>query len=247
MAQNSDLHQRLDKIVKTHINKKKYKPAIEELFGLLNEFGDEDLISYYLGVCFSNTGDFDNCIQYLELLNSSDELSIIRLIQVNMLLGYAFTEVENYFKAEKYLKKALEINPKSSMTYSAMGYVYYLTKKYDLAIYNFKRALQIDPNNASAHNNLGYTYAEVGINLSEAATECRKAIALNPQSAAYRDSLGWVYFTLGNYKDSVKELQNALQYITGNPGNNKNKQLANCFNIINEHLTLAIKKRDKEN
>ncbi len=244
MAENSDLNERLNLILENFIDKNKYKPAIEDLHKLENEYGNSDIIAYYLGVCYSNINDFPKTIQYLDFVNSSEDLTLIQLIQVNMILGYAFTEMEDYYNAEKRFKEALEINPKSSMSYSALGYVYYMSKKYDLALFNFKKAIQIDPNNASAHNNLGYTYAEIGINLTEAILECRKAIALSPQSAAYRDSLGWVYYSMGNYTDAVKELQNALQLISSGRKKTRDKQINNYISIINGHLNQAVKKRD---
>jgi tetratricopeptide (TPR) repeat protein len=233
MKRNLKLQQRVDAILETFINKNKYKPAIEDLTALERELGKRDLISYYLGVCYANINDYARAADCLKDLSSSAELTIIQLIQCNMLLGFIYTELSSYSKAEKCFKKALEINPDSSMSFSALGYVYFQAKKYDLAIFNFKKAIQIDPNNASAHNNLGYTYAELGINLSEALNECRKAVALNPSSAAYRDSLGWCLHQTNDFNGAVKELEEALNYKTKNQ------------DIIYEHLNTAIKRRDR--
>ncbi len=233
MKKNSKLQNRIDTILDTFINKGRYQPAIEDLTELEKDLGNHDIISYYLGVCYANTSSYSKAAACFKEITTSAELSIIQLIQTNMLLGFIYTELSSYSKAEKCFKKALEINPESSMSFSALGYVYYLTKKFDLAIFNFKKALQFDPNNASAHNNLGYTYAELGINLPEAVNESRKAVALSPNSAAYRDSLGWAEFQSGNFKEAVKELEAALQFPT------KNQEL------IYTHLNTAIKKRDK--
>lgn len=233
MKKNAKLQHRLDTILETFINKGKFKPAIEDLQALERESGEDDLISYYLGVCFLNTENYHKAAECLKNIAASDDLSIIQTIQCNMLLGIIYTELGTYSKAEKAFKKSLEINPESSMSFSALGYVYFLTKKFDLAIFNFKKALQCDPNNASAHNNLGYTLAELGINLNEAVNECRKAVALNPNSAAYRDSLGWAMFQTEDYPSAVKELEQALKF----PAKN--------HELIYEHLNSAIKKRDR--
>ncbi len=233
MKKNSKLQHRLDTILENFINKAKYKPAIEDLTSLEKENGNHDIISYYLGVCYANTSELSKAADCLKEICSSAELSIIQLIQCNMLMGFINTELSSYSGAEKYFKRALEINPDSSMSYSALGYVYFLTKKYDMAIFNFKKAIQADPNNASAHNNLGYTYAELGINSAEALNECRKAVALNPYSAAYRDSLGWALHQSNDYNNAVKELEEALNLP------------AKSHEIIYEHLNAAIKKRDR--
>lgn len=232
MAKTSELSKKLANIQKHFIQKKRYDVAIEDLQKLGNEHDYPDPVLYFLGVCYANTGELRKAIEHLDVLTDSDELSIIQLTQVNMLLGYAYTEMEDFYNAELSFKRAIEINPQSSMSYSALGYVYYLAKKYDLSIMNFKKSIEIDPNNASARNNLGFTLAEIGINLNEAVSECRKAVALNPNSAAYRDSLGWVHYTMGNYKEAADELQKALQF----PCNQQD--------VISEHLNLAIKKRD---
>jgi tetratricopeptide (TPR) repeat protein len=232
MAKVSELTKKLNSIQKNFILKKKYDIALEDLRKLNDDFGDDDHILYYMGVCFANMGDLRKAIEHLSILSDSDRLSIVQLTQVNMILGYAYTDMEDFYNAELSFKRALEINPGSSMSHSALGYVYYLAKKYDLAILNFKKAIEIDPNNASARNNLGYTYAEIGINLNEAAAECRKAVALSPNSAAYRDSLGWVYYTMSNFKEAVDELQKALQYPCSRQ------------DVVSEHLSLAVKKRD---
>jgi tetratricopeptide (TPR) repeat protein len=229
---NSELEARLHTVIETFIEKKKYEPAIEDLLKMQQEFGDFDIVNYYLGICYTNSNDQLKAIECLNNVSGSDELSIMQMIQTNMILGFLFTELEDLSNAEKAFKEVISINPQSAMSYSALGYVYYLSKKYDLAIFNFKKSLQIDPNNASAHNNLGYTYAEIGINLSEAVVECRRAVALNPSSAAYHDSLGWVHFTLGNFKEAVNEFNLALKYPC-------KEQY-----IINDHLNMAIKKRD---
>lgn len=232
MAKVSELTKKLNSIQKNFILKKKYDVALEDLRKLNDEYGDDDHILYFMGVCFTNKGDLRKTIEYLSVLNNSDALSIVQLTQVNMILGYAYTEMEDFYNAELSFKKAIEINPGSSMSHSALGYVYYLAKKYDLAILNFKKAIELDPNNAGARNNLGYTYSEIGINLNDAVSECRKAVALSPNSAAYRDSLGWVYYTMGRFREAADELQKALQY----PCSRKE--------LISEHLSLAVKKRD---
>lgn len=223
---------KLDYIVESLVKQKKFKLAATELEGLLSEYGETGEILYYLGISYANICELRNAIKFLENALSFRDLSLTFQIHSYLVLGYLYTELKDFSMAEKSLKDALDMNPHSSMAFSALGYVYYEMKKYDLAIYHFKRAIQIDPNNASSHNNLGYTYLELNINLSEALNECKKAVSLNPKSAAYRDSLGWAYYMLGNYKSAASELEEALKYPT------KNKE------IILEHLRMAVKKRD---
>lgn len=233
MEKKTDLKARLQTILATFIQKRKFEQAIEDLLAMLEDYGNQDLIAYYLGVCYSNSGKYDEAIDCLEYIVDSPDLSLMQLIQTNMILGFLYTETGDYRNAEISLKEVLTLNPQSSMAYSALGYVYYLNKNFDQAVQNFRRALQYDPNNASAHNNLGFTYLEMGVNYNEAIQECQKAVALHPKSAAYRDSLGWAYYQTGNFKQAVKELDSALQH----PCTKKD--------IIIEHFNQAVRKRDQ--
>jgi tetratricopeptide (TPR) repeat protein len=231
---NPDTAARLDTIVETFIEKRKFAPAADDLLALLKQEPGNAVIRYYLGICHSNLRDRTRALDHLSAIQESPDLSLIQQIQVHMLLGWLQCEGREYQEAEKHFKAALKINPQSSMAFSALGYVYYLLKKYDLAILNFKKAIEEDPNNSGAHNNLGFTFAEIGINVNDAINECRKAIAFNPDSAAYRDSLGWCYFVAGQYDASVKELKKALDLA---PGRNE---------IITDHLNKAMQKLEFE-
>lgn len=228
----ADLTNKLRPITEVYMEKGKYDIAIKDLLRIKETYTTHHIIDYHLGLCSVNTNDFEAGVSYLEAIKQSDQLSLVKLVQTNMILGLIFTELKEYKKAETLFKYAIGINPDSSMCHSALGYVYYLIKKYDGAIVNFRKAIQLDPNNASAHNNLGFTYAEINLNITEATVECRKAIALNPKSAAYRDSLGWVYFVAGQYNEAVVELQKALEINDRNP-------------VILEHWNKAKDKRDK--
>jgi tetratricopeptide (TPR) repeat protein len=232
MKKPADLINKLKPITDVYMPKQKYDVAIQELLKLKERFSQYHVVDYYLGICNINLNAFEEGVHYLGNISNSQQLSIVQMVQTNMILGLIYTELGEYKNAEEYFQSAIKINPRSSMCHSALGYVYYLQKRYDHAISNFKKALQLDPNNASAHNNLGYTYAEINININEAVMECRKAIALNPSSAAYYDSLGWAYYASGQFGEAVKQLQKALELSPRNI-------------TIQEHLSKAIKKRDR--
>ncbi len=227
-----ELTKKLKPVTDIYLEKRRYDSAIEDLLLLKAEFPNYDIIDYYLGICYINRDQYREGVKRLETARKSKQLGLVQLTQANMLLGLIHTEKNKLEQAELYIRKAIEINNSSSMSYSALGYVYYLRKQYDTAIQNFRRAIQMDPNNASAHNNLGYTMAEIGLNLNDAVRECRKAVMLSPNSAAYHDSLGWALFASGDYAESTKELRKALEIAPEEP-------------LIREHLQKAMEKRDK--
>lgn len=210
MSSSEDLQSLISNIKVNYLDKKNYVTALKYLTDLLNKFNKNPQLYYYIGLCYANMNSLSKAEEYLRSIKTSKELTFIQLIQVNMLLGYIYTELNDLDNAEKCFKEAIRINPDSSNSYSALGYVYYLQKRYDQAILNFKKAIDKDPDNASAHNNLGYTFAEIGININEAINECKKAVSLIPDSAVYRDSLAWAYYVAGKYDLALKEIKTAL-------------------------------------
>lgn len=220
------------KPIEIFLSKKKYESALEYIKSIEQQYPSIHLIHYYAGIAHLNLGNLDESKKNLEKLIKSDQLSIVQLIQVNMLLGLIYTDESELMQAEYYYKEALKINSKSSMCYSALGYIYYLNKRFDSAIQNFKTAIELDQNNASAHNNLGFTYADIGINLNIAIRETQLAVQLNPESAAYHDSLGWALCANNQYNEGIKELEKALKLAPEN-------------SVIKQHLNEALRKKDK--
>lgn len=234
MALTDELRKETDRVYKTFIQKKQFSAALEDLERLKDQYGLDDTLAYFLGMCYLNVGKKEEAKRYLQLVEKSKKISLTQQMQTWMLLGYIASEEARWEDAERYFRKVIETNPQSSMAYSSLGYVYFEMKRYDQAILHFRKAIQLNPNNAGAHNNLGYTYAELGINLSEAISECRKAVQLSPKSGAYYDSLGWAYYVAEDYENAILYLQKALDYA-----------LPYQKDIITEHLRLAYKKKEK--
>lgn len=224
-----DLKARLHPVVDIYIPRGRYDTALDLLQDIREKFPGYHVVDYYIALCQVNLGDTSQALKNMLALGKSPQLTVIQLVQINMLQGLIYSELEDYQQAELAFRQALEANPKSSMAHSALGYLFYLLKRYEEAIRYFKKAIEIDPNNASAHNNLCYTYSEIGINLAEALVEGRKAVALDPHSAAYHDSLGWAYYASQDYPSAVKQLQKAFDL---QPGQTE----------ILEHLEKAKKK-----
>jgi len=74
----------------------------------------------------------------------------------------------------------------------------------------YSKVLELDPHNTLALNNLAYMLAQRNERLSEALAYARKAVQLEPDSPVFLDTLGWVCFKLGNYKEALQFLEQAL-------------------------------------
>ncbi len=117
---------------------------------------------------------------------------------------------ENRFKdAALNLKKAIGLKKDNHLYYFYLAIAQEKNGDKNGTIDSLKKALKYDNNNASYLNYLGYMYADMNINLDEAATLINEALYQNPFNGAYLDSLGWTYYRMGKYKEAEKYLLKA--------------------------------------
>ena len=64
--------------------------------------------------------------------------------------GLDYQNSDNYEKAEREFKRAIEINSNYSDAYYYLGVLYKIQDKSELAISNYEKALEIDPSNSRA-------------------------------------------------------------------------------------------------
>ncbi|CAN7315697.1 tetratricopeptide repeat protein [Phenylobacterium sp. LjRoot219] len=82
---------------------------------------------------------------------------------------------------------------------------------------DLQAALKLRPEEPELLNYLGYSWIDRGVRLPEALAMVEKAVAANPRSGAMVDSLGWAYFRLGDYKQAVEKLEQAVELEAGDP------------------------------
>lgn len=70
--------------------------------------------------------------------------------------------------------------------------------------------LKSDPNNYDALNALGYTLADRTTRYDEAYALIERALQLSPDNPAILDSMGWVQYRMGNHKEALQKLRQAM-------------------------------------
>lgn len=171
---------------------------------------EEDKKYYYLGLTAMRIRDYDSAIHYLKIyLRKETDYPV--MIQISMIMGYAYAQKLEYVKARKHFEKALQLDFNNARAYAALGYIDYQLQNYGLSVRNLKKAVELDETNATAHNSLGYIYADTNMNLEEAVRECEKALQLIPEYASYLDSLGWAYYKKNDFEKAKKYLSLALE------------------------------------
>ena len=82
---------------------------------------------------------------------------------------------------------------------------------------DLQAALKQRPDEPELLNYLGYSWIDRGEHLQEALAMVEKAVASDPRSGAMVDSLGWAYYRLGDYKQAVQRLEEAVELEAGDP------------------------------
>ena len=176
---------------------------------------DDNLINYYLGLCYIKLGDFSSGKEHLELSIDADD-NLLRIFQTRMLLAYTSIQMEGYKEALWHLEKLIDSGYESARLYSLVGYTYYKKNSIDKAIDSYRKALSLDPDNMNALNSLGYILAESDRDLKEAESLCRKALGFSVDNPAYLDSLGYVCLKSNKVSASFSFFNRAIKLSPGN-------------------------------
>jgi len=99
----------------------------------------------------------------------------------------------------------------------ARGVSYERLGRWPEAEADLKAALKLAPDEPELLNYLGYSWIDRGEHLKDAMAMVEKAVAADPRSGAMVDSLGWAYYRLGDYKQAVEKLEQAVELEAGDP------------------------------
>lgn len=156
---------------------KREKDAIDVLLPLLDSFGPDESIHYWLAVCYAAT---DDPPQAFEHFKAALELNPKNTETMNS-LGYLYAEQNmNLDEAEKLLNEALGIEPENGYYLDSLGWVYYRKGDADRAIELIKKAIQaMDYDDAVLRDHLGDAYLLKG-DTRKAVEQWRRARRLDP-------------------------------------------------------------------
>ena len=108
---------------------------------VINEYGrtkSGNLARYYAGICYLNTGDFDNAIKYLGEFKGKDQ--IVKPL-ATAAMGDAYLELENAAEAAKCYEQAAKESPNSftsPMFLMRAGLAYEMIENYQKALEMYK-------------------------------------------------------------------------------------------------------------
>ncbi|MDR0324108.1 MAG: tetratricopeptide repeat protein [Treponema sp.] len=196
-----------------YIRLKNWNDALKEFLSIdTSEFAHDEKIelAYYLGLCYAKLEKYEDALNYLEQVVTSEH-DIIRVFQCRMTLAYIYILTKRVKMAEYELNKLKSIGLESPLLFNTLAYAAFLQKQYKNAIDLYEKTLEIDTNNATAMNCMGFILADTGIDVMRALRLCRKAVDSKPQNAAYLDSLGWAYYKSGEVVEARTWLRRAIE------------------------------------
>ncbi|MCF7913727.1 MAG: tetratricopeptide repeat protein [Spirochaetaceae bacterium] len=206
---------------------KRYQKALAVLLSVDEDPAENPELSYYLGLCYSQTEQYDEALLYLEQVVTTHP-DFLHLYQCRLLLAVIYTNTERYSLAEYEIKQLIDGGYASVQVYSVYSYLLFQQNRSEESLKYINMAMELDPENPNVLNSSGYIEAEEGYNLDKALDLCKQAVRKQPEQAAYLDSLGWVYYKLGKFSEAHRYIKRAYQLSDDHP-------------IIKSHLKAVAK------
>lgn len=203
------------------------------------EFGDRNLVNYYLGQVMEARKNDAAAIDYYGqvglgepflnarsrqalLLARAGKLSEARQVlqqtaamhpAERVALGQSeaqlLRDAKHYAEALEVLERLLKSAPDNAELLYDSALVADRLDKVALVEERLRQVIALQPENAHAYNALGYTFAERNMRLDEARELVARALALLPDDAFIIDSMGWVLYRQGDLAGALIQLQKA--------------------------------------
>ena len=127
-----------------------------------------------------------------------------------ILQGKYYLDRRQAKKAEAYLQKAINLNPKNSAAHFNMAIALASQGNAAKAIAEYHNAIEIQPSDALAHNNLGELLRELH-EVDAAIAEFRTAIAWDPLNALAQNNLASALKEKGQIQDAMARYHRAIK------------------------------------
>lgn len=194
---------------------KRYDQALRELLAINSDPAEDAELSYYLGLTYTQLGQYDDALLYLEQV-VTNHANLLHIYQSRMVLGLIYAMTKRFSLAKFELEQLIDGGYESTQVYAAYGYVLYELGEVEESLKILQRALTMDAENPNALNSLGYIMAEQGLDPATAVNYCREAVKKRPESYVYLDSLGWALHKAGRPEEARGYLRRAMELSGGN-------------------------------
>jgi len=112
------------------------------------------------------------------------------------------------------MKKAVDLEPLSTLNNAELGWAYYLARQHDLSLEQSKKTLELEPGFAYAYFVLGLAY-NAKANYPEARTSLEKGVLLAPDWLELQGLLAYTHASAGNHTQARDILTKVLKASEG--------------------------------
>lgn len=155
-------------------------------------------------------------------------------------IGSVHFRQDNFGAAEYYMKKALELNPLSSVLHYIYAMVLRKCGRDQEALMMFDKSLELDPSNLVAAYQKGILLDETG-NVAGAIECLQKAEALAPHEPGVAFMRGKIAQSIGDFKDATAWFTEALIY-----GHPDKKEIHVAVESMTDKMIASILETDKK-
>ena len=207
-------------IAEIEVSRKHYKTAYGYLKRLIDL--EPDNFSNYMGlllVAYNVAGEpasKDEAVSVSDeerrrYLEKASKLVSNDSFDGNYLFGVIYSDLKEYDKAERYLRRAERLKPDDRGNLLELASLYEKRGMYGEAIERLKKLWEAFPDDPTIANFYGYVLAEKGEELDFAERLLKKALSKEPENGYFLDSLGWILFRKKNYREAAKTLKRAIE------------------------------------
>ena len=125
-------------------------------------------------------------------------------------LSVAFVESGDTTSGEKFMEKAVSMNPNSDTLLVTVGDFYYRIGKMDKAIQMYEKALSINPDNVMAHVSLGELYSKEE-KWDKAIQHFDAAMKLAPDNEVIPMNIAVIYYNNEKYEEAIPYIKKTLE------------------------------------
>ena len=163
---------------RTFVTMKHDAEAVSVLSHVLDTYGADKWIHYYLATAYENLGQSPDAIRHLRATLALDPEDA----DIMNFLGYVFAEQNMELdEAEALLNRALAKDPENGFYLDSLGWVYYRRGDGDKAVEYIERAIRaMSSDDAILRDHLGDAYLLAG-QVEKAVPEWRRARRLDPE------------------------------------------------------------------
>lgn len=141
-------------------------------------------------------------------------------------MSVSFLEYGDTATAEKYILKAIDMNPKNDTLIVQVGDFYYRTNQEEKAKQMYEKALAANPNNADAYLALGEIYTKRQ-DWDKAMEMFLKAMELQPNNPAIPNNVGIILYNNEKFEEAMPYMKKTIELEADNQ--NAHEVLSLCY------------------